>query len=152
MHLVSFGVGVPYPKFIESWCVRTEGEGGIEYWIFWLCGQTVMIGCVKCGQGRGRRFADVPYMDGPLSFSLHAQYQARSKQIPSQYCDEQGELSWWFSLTIMSMPFSDSWSVQNAHHGQGLPCTRFVRYWQAVLSLSRHHRHIIAKEVHVMCF
>ena len=20
MHLVSFGVGVPYPKFIESWC------------------------------------------------------------------------------------------------------------------------------------
>ena len=22
MHLVSFGIGVPYPKFIESWCER----------------------------------------------------------------------------------------------------------------------------------
>ena len=22
MHLVSFGVGVPYPKFIESWCEK----------------------------------------------------------------------------------------------------------------------------------
>ena len=27
MHLVSLGVGVPYPKFIESWCAQLRPNG-----------------------------------------------------------------------------------------------------------------------------
>ena len=48
--------------------VRTEGGGGLE--ISKFCGRTVMIGCVKCGQGGGRgskitKILRTSFMNGP---------------------------------------------------------------------------------------